>query len=1283
MNLRSLASLTLPTLVLAGLISLFFNKSGVPRAEPRQAPVRQSTEPARGTGNLEAGTPSRPRPDTQSRTTRPRSAFEPVDGSAGSIRPTAALGLPKTEKAIAAAFQKAVGPALLRALPEERAEQIYRHFKDRINAPTEPYTYLCWAESAPMAVVEASHLAETAAKQLIAAEFSTQAFQSLGNSRWTFTATDGSTGANGDPITLTWSFAPDGTLTDEGDPSDLIARLAVIYASQGANTTDPPDQQPWFTVFETAIENLGLETGLTFVYEPNDDGADMANNRDGIIGTRGDLRILGAPIDGNFNVLAYNYSPGYGDMVIDTNDSYISNISNNSLRLRNIVSHEVGHGLGLAHVCPIDNTKLMEPFINLGFTGAQFDEVFSLQRKYGDHFEKLAASENNDSPATATPLALVTGTAFIVDERLSIDDNSDSDFFEVSVAAGQSLTVTVTPTSESYLEGGQNQDGSCGGDTLYDFSLFHDLALEILDTDGTTPLATRNLQGPGIPEVINYNFSAAGTYFVRVAGDSTNNTQVYSLELTRFDPVTNLSLSPIDLIMDEADSGNTASFTVQSSTPATSEITVLFTTSGTGSASDVTEPLTATIPIGASSSDPVVLSAVSDLIVEGSETLSLSIPQYTSGAVPYGLGSPGTLDIEILDAPAPEVTLVSSDLIMDEADGLNTASLTLNSSFATSYPITVTLSPSGSAEASDFSGSLSATIPAGLTASDPIVLSAVSDLEIEGTETLTLTVPAQTPGVAPYELGSPSALNVEIIDRVAPSLSVTATTIVQESFSEQNGAADPGETVVVEITLGNDGTAGTTLVDATLTGPVGFTAFEGDATYSEIATSASQAATFTFALSGDCGETIELSLAVSDESGYAEVFPISMLLGKLSPNQVEDFEHGGSLPAGWSTSSDGNGIDWVASNTTSSSGTYSAFAPDVSSQGTSFLTSPSIDIDFEGATVSFDHDFNTENTWDGGALEISIDDGPWQDILDSGGSFTAGGYTPGQLRNTDNYLSGRRAWTGDSGGFIFTSLSLPAGLMGSSIRLRWVMACDSFVGDEGWYIDNVSLPVPLTCDTSGPALTLSASALELSEDDPSQTIEIVVSCDPLLPTLKPETYNFEVSGSADLSDISSLDSSPIPAGESSISVVINAVKDELIEGPETLFLGLSTTVETTEISIADTAYATWAFALGAGGNNLFAEDFDEDGSINIEEFVFGTSGDDPTSKPDKQPILDGDMVRIPKPDEAPPGSPTVILELSTNLVDWSSDDVVVGPEFFEFPLSEAQTFYRFGFVAAP
>lgn len=332
------------------------------------------------------------------------------------------------------------------------------------------------------------------------------------------------------------------------------------------NLTGIPDggsdltTRPWFPAFQSAFDNISSLTGVTYVYEPNDDGADLTNfsRPAGSIGVRADIRIGGHFIDGDSgsNTLAYNFSPGAGgDMVIDTgNTSFYGNTSSNSLNLRNVVEHEHGHGLGLSHVCPITQTKLMEPFISRRFRGLQLDDIFSLNRLYGDFFEKQNASRNNDSANQASLLPVMIGEAYRR-EYLSIDDNSDDDFYRLAnVPAGTSITCKVIPVSTpaGFREGPQNSDGSCSAGSSFDFTNIHDLGLALLSSNGNTILANANLQPGGqAEEIITFEAPATGDYFIRVTGDSSNNTQLYTLEVDLAGPPE----TPTNLLADTTGTG--------------------------------------------------------------------------------------------------------------------------------------------------------------------------------------------------------------------------------------------------------------------------------------------------------------------------------------------------------------------------------------------------------------------------------------------------------------------------------------------------------------------------------------------------------------------------------------------------------------------------------------------------------------------------------------------------------------------------------------------------------
>lgn len=102
--------------------------------------------------------------------------------------------------------------------------------------------------------------------------------------------------------------------------------------------------------------------------------------------------------------------------------------------------------------------------------------------------------------------------------------------------------------------------------------------------------------------------------------------------------------------------------------------------------------------------------------------------------------------------------------------------------------------------------------------------------------------------------------------------------------------------------------------------------------------------------------------------------------------------------------------------------------------------------------------YNTEAGFDGGVLEVSVNGGAFQDILAAGGSFATGGYN-GTIGPTDSVLNLRQAWTGNSGGFITTTVNLPPGSFGQNAQFRWRVAYDTGTspGGGGLRIDTISI----------------------------------------------------------------------------------------------------------------------------------------------------------------------------------------------------------------------------------
>jgi uncharacterized repeat protein (TIGR01451 family) len=92
-------------------------------------------------------------------------------------------------------------------------------------------------------------------------------------------------------------------------------------------------------------------------------------------------------------------------------------------------------------------------------------------------------------------------------------------------------------------------------------------------------------------------------------------------------------------------------------------------------------------------------------------------------------------------------------------------------------------------------------------------------------------------------------------------------------------------------------------------------------------------------------------------------------------------------------------------------------------------------------------------------LEINVGNSGFTDILAAGGSFVTGGYNCTLYSGSGNPLGGRQAWGGNSGGWITTTVNLPAGAAGQTIQFRWGCGTDELneYPVTGWFVDTISL----------------------------------------------------------------------------------------------------------------------------------------------------------------------------------------------------------------------------------
>ena len=136
---------------------------------------------------------------------------------------------------------------------------------------------MCWAPGVAPEVLEAFHAVEDQTGDVPGEPQSATQFDET--NRWGRTATYNSFfegNEQGKPTTLRWSFIPDGTsiFGFNGEPtsdSDLIEFLDARYGVSGGGSDFTT--RPWFAVFQAVFDNISEWTGVSYVYETNDDGA--------------------------------------------------------------------------------------------------------------------------------------------------------------------------------------------------------------------------------------------------------------------------------------------------------------------------------------------------------------------------------------------------------------------------------------------------------------------------------------------------------------------------------------------------------------------------------------------------------------------------------------------------------------------------------------------------------------------------------------------------------------------------------------------------------------------------------------------------------------------------------------------------------------------------------------------------------------------------------------------------------------------------------------------------
>ena len=214
--------------------------------------------------------------------------------------------------------------------------------------------------------------------------------------------------------------------------------------------------------------------------------------------------------------------------------------------------------------------------------------------------------------------------------------------------------------------------------------------------------------------------------------------------------------------------------------------------------------------------------------------------------------------------------------------------------------------------------------------------------------------------------------------------------------------------------------------------------------------------------------------------------------------------------------------NWNLNTSNTFDGTFAWFAPNIDTQSDQYLSfSQLISITGSNPVLSFWHSYSTEADWDGGVLEISTDNG--MNWFDLGNAAFKNPYNSTIEDNPDSAISGRRAFSGSSGGYIQTLVSL-SNFVNRDVVIRWRFATDALVGGDGWYVDNVRL------FGNYHSITNKACILSNSSEERCAEIETIV-------------FGDETTATENITNSSQVILAPNPA-EQYVSVNVNSTADQ-------------------------------------------------------------------------------------------------------------------------------------------
>ena len=276
-----------------------------------------------------------------------------------------------------------------------------------------------------------------------------------------------------------------------------------------------------------------------------------------------------------------------------------------------------------------------------------------------------------------------------------------------------------------------------------------------------------------------------------------------------------------------------------------------------------------------------------------------------------------------------------------------------------------------------------------------------------------------------------------------------------DSECDADGYLDIGETVMLPVTITNNGIQTLAVTSLTLSTSSDVTITAATQDFGEIAPGNSATVNYEVTVNSlnACPETISFTADINYTGG--------------NQSQTLDTEAGVNPVVGTGTYQDDaegatllmsdvlNGNDgWSQVQTQAHTGNSSWYTTDEDIFSDKVLTSPWIDIQNAASQLSFwlfydtEEDTGTGQVWDGAILEIRTESGPWEHVVTS---------LPYDSVFFDNMgLVGQACWGGLQTTWRQGTFSL-ADFAGQAIQFRFRFASDSNTGGNGFWIDDIEV----------------------------------------------------------------------------------------------------------------------------------------------------------------------------------------------------------------------------------